>query len=618
MWWPPLKKGGFFLLLPVDLSFFAANPVSLFLHQTATKGCKGTDCMRIRIQRLNRTRKHITAIASSCSLFLSCFLFSPLNAQLANDKEGFKKIDTSAILQLIDSGERIKNARPDEALQLFYTALRQSEQGYYFKGIALASAKSGRWYFGNNVNKSIALASKALAIYEDKGAGSVENIAEAHLILAEAYDEQGRKDSSAYYYYLLGKEIETGTITNPIAAIDFYIKLTIFWVNLDYSNTSNSGYLETIQRYLSKAKEASKHIKDSADAASSIYFLQGAYYHGLGRYDSARFYYLDYIKEREKLNKMEVIRKISTLVNITDTYLQQTFPPDEAIKYIIQVKELGNTPQRSNFLVFFMTFTDLLMAKAMFQQKKYLPAIQLIDTTLKKLKTTGEHLRDEVVEAYKISADSYEALGDLKKALSYKNTYIQLHDSLLKKDRIDMINRLEIRYRIAEKDKELAEQKLVISEANIRVRQRNIMIIGICLLLLFGTALFWQWRRKNIHKQRLQQERIDNLQQKMEIERLNATIAGEEKERTRIARELHDGIGGLLSAAKMNFELVGKKGVEENDTDLRDGISLLQEAAAGLRDTAHNLMPEILLQEGLSRALDTFPPADERKKWYQH
>jgi two-component system NarL family sensor kinase len=542
-------------------------------------------------------------------LFVCFFLLMlPLlaGAQLTASSEDRKPIDTSAVLQLLEKGQKISQSQPDEALRYFTEALQLSKQGRYPRGVALASAKCGRWYFGNNINKSIAFAREAMDIYEEKGVGTAENIAETHLILAEAYDEHGRKDSSAYFYYLLGRELETDSIKNPTTAIDFYTKLTIFWVNLDYGGAENAQYIETLNRYLQKAKMAAKQIKDTADANSVVFFLQGAYYQGLEMYDSARTYYLDYIRAREKLGKLNKVRKISTLANITETYLIEK-RPEEAIAYIKQIKQFGIDPKHSNFLVFYLTFTDLLLAKAYFLEKKYQLAIDLNNVTLQKLTTTGEHLREEVADAYKINAESYEALGDYKTAVKFKNTYELLHDSLAKKDRMDMISSLEIRYQIAEKDKALAEQKLMTGLANSKLRQKNFLIGGICLLVLFGAALFTQWRRKNIHKQRLQQERIDNLQQKIEIERLNATIAGEEKERTRIARELHDGIGGLLSAAKMNFELVDKNGYNElHKTDLRDGINLLQEAAAGLRDTAHNLMPEILLQEGLPRALATY------------
>jgi signal transduction histidine kinase len=271
-----------------------------------------------------------------------------------------------------------------------------------------------------------------------------------------------------------------------------------------------------------------------------------------------------------------------------------------------QVEKLGQSPQRSNYLVFFMLFNNLLKGRMLYQLGEYEKAIALTSEALEKLKSTGAHLRTELVDAHRTLADSYEAIGDYRNALLQKNRYIFLSDSLMRKDKIDMINRLEVRYRIVEKDKILAEQKLKIAAIESRVNNRNLLIIAIVLAALFSVMGFALWRKKNIHKQKLQQERIDNLQQKMEIERLNATINGEEKERARIARDLHDGIGALLTGAKMNFELVKKNSQYTHNPDFMEGLKLLEETAAGLRDTAHNIMPEVLLQEDLADAVRSF------------
>lgn len=549
-------------------------------------------------QKTDKTNNRLNYMLLRCStlLFFICLYSYTANAQK----------DTTAILELINKGRQVVDSNADLGLQYFTEALNKSKKDDYKRGIALASAKIGNWYFGNNIDKTIEYANQAAQIYETNNAGSLDDKADAHLLLAEAYDENGKKDSSAYFYYLLDREIETGNLKNPQLAIDIYTKLTIFWINMDFGTTANEEYLKTITRYVEKAKDVANTIKNSEEAVSSIYFLEGVYYHATKKFDSSRYYYFEYIKERERLKKFGVFRKISTLSNIADTYLQENNPVD-AMRYINEVKALGNDPQNSKYLVFFMAFTDLLKGKAMFQQRKYKEAIQILDDALERLRTTGGHLRNEVVEAYKISADSYEALGDYKKALQQNNTYIRLYDSLMKKDKVDMVSRLEIRYRLAEKDKALAEQNLRIAGAESKVSNRNFFIGGISFLAIFAAVVFVLWRRKNIHRQKLQDERIESLQKTMEIERLNASIAGEEKERTRIARELHDGIGGLLSAAKMNFELVRKNNNDyDNNPDFAEGIKLLEETSAGLRETAHNIMPEVLLQEGLTGAVRSF------------
>ena len=242
----------------------------------------------------------------------------------------------------------------------------------------------------------------------------------------------------------------------------------------------------------------------------------------------------------------------------------------------------------------------------MFQQKDYRATIAILDKALADLGKTGSHLRNEVVESYDIYADSYEALGDYKKALEYKNIYVRLSDSLSKKDKVDIIGRMEVRNRMAEKDKELALQKLALSEVKSKVRDKNFLIGGISLLALSGVVIFALWRKKNISKQKLQEGKIDNLQQKIKIERLKASINAEERERTRIGRELHDGVGGLLSVARMNFELAKKANGNEDNADFGDGLHLLEEATVELRQAAYNLMPEVLLNQGLASAVQAF------------
>jgi len=558
--------------------------------------------LRIKIPLLIRQYK----ITANCYRFwlLSAFCLSAI-VGASQPLTATSLLDTAAIKKQIEKGAAIAEQSPQEAFQLLSESLTASNKIAFNRGIALSSAKLGRWYFGNDIEKAISMGTKALAILENNKSGTVDEIADIHLLLAESYDEKGQKDSAAYFYYVLGAEMDAGNITDPDFAVVVFTKLTIFWVNLDYGTISNNEYKKTIQRFVEKAKQASLKIKDTADARSAVYFIQGAYHHGVKEYDSARQYYSKYIYERERLQKLSSTRKISTLFNIADTYLQESKPTD-ALRYIDEVKKIGNEPGNDKYLAFYISFIDLLTAKAYFQLKEYQICINILNKALADLKLTGTHFRNEVVESYQIYADSYEALGNYKKALEYKNSYINLYDSITKKDRIDMISRLEIRNRMAEKDKELALQKLTLSEVNNKVRDKNFWITGISIIALSGVLIFALWRKKNIDKQKLQQERIDNLQQKINIERLQASITGEERERTRIGRELHDGIGGLLSVARMNFELAKKVKANEENEDFNDGLKLLEEATVELRKAAYNLMPEVLLNQGLASAVQAF------------
>ncbi len=555
-------------------------------------------------QRLGTLRKIATNYAKlGCLLVLGAPFISA--AQDNNTPVPALLKDTAAILDLISKGAEKIDKMPTEAFNDLTTALKSSGAIQYAKGEAMAAAKLGNWYFGNNLNKAIEMGLRAVNVYEKSGTATVENMAEAHLLLSEAYDEAGKKDSSAYYYYLLGEEVTAGSLNDPEFAIKVFTKLSIFWVNFDYGYFPGDEYKNTILRFVNKAKEAAIQIKDTANGRTSTYFIQGAYYHAIKHFDSARYYYATYLSERERLKLISTPRKISTLSNIADTYLQENNPA-EALKYVQRIKEIGKDPEQQKYLAFFMSFIDLQTAKAYFQQKQYKATVEILDKALVDLQKTGSHLRNEVVESYAIYADCYEVLGDYKKALGYKNIYIKLNDSLTKEDKGDIIIRMEVRNRMAEKDKELALQKLTLSEVKSKVRDKNFLIAGISLLALSGIVIFALWRKKNISKQKLQEGQIANLQQKIKIERLKASINAEERERTRIGRELHDGVGGLLSVARMNFELAKKTNDNTGNPDFTDGLQLLEEATVELRQAAYNLMPEILLNQGLASAVQAF------------
>jgi signal transduction histidine kinase len=403
----------------------------------------------------------------------------------------------------------------------------------------------------------------------------------------------------------LSDEIQASRNIKPEFAIELYIKLGIFWVNIN-QDINDEQFIKTTTEYLEKAKEVSLQMQDTVKATAGMYFLRAAVYHGRHKFDSARIYYLQFLEcGKQPGFKLNVSRNISTQCNIADTYLQQNNPKD-AMVYINNVKKLCKDPDKSNYLSFFLAFTGLLEGKALYQLKEYNASVKVLKEALQKIETTGGHLRGEVVEAYKIMADDYKALGNYKEALTTDNMFITLNDSLTKKEKTDMINRLVIRYRLEEKNQELVRQRYAITDAENKIKGRNIVIIGVLSLFIVLALLLIIWRKQNLHKQKLQQQSIENLQQKIKIERLNATIAGEEKERTRIARELHDGIGGLLTAAKLNFESYKKNEEQGSKEDFIIGLKLLEDAGTELRQAAKNLMPQILLQEGLVTAVNDF------------
>lgn len=129
------------------------------------------------------------------------------------------------------------------------------------------------------------------------------------------------------------------------------------------------------------------------------------------------------------------------------------------------------------------------------------------------------------------------------------------------------------------------------------LKQKNLWIgIIIAGVLLSALTLILLWRNK-----------IKLSAQKIRSERLQALMDGEEQERSRMARELHDGIGGMLAGIKMNVTaLQDKQETPELKAGLQHVIGQMTAMGAEIHRAAHNFMPELLDKYGFRQALTTY------------
>lgn len=86
-----------------------------------------------------------------------------------------------------------------------------------------------------------------------------------------------------------------------------------------------------------------------------------------------------------------------------------------------------------------------------------------------------------------------------------------------------------------------------------------------------------------------------------------AVLRTEERFRARYSRELHDGMGPLLSSAKMSMSVLAKRSHSDEDRALIDSTSaVIEEAIRSLREISNNLSPQILSDFGLARGIKNF------------
>ncbi|HRH61478.1 MAG TPA: sensor histidine kinase, partial [Chitinophagaceae bacterium] len=88
-----------------------------------------------------------------------------------------------------------------------------------------------------------------------------------------------------------------------------------------------------------------------------------------------------------------------------------------------------------------------------------------------------------------------------------------------------------------------------------------------------------------------------------------AVLDAEEKERKRIASDLHDGVGQLMSAARMNLSAIKNQiqfEKDEHKNNFNKIVSLIDDSCNEVRTVSHNLMPNVLLKAGLAAAVREF------------
>jgi signal transduction histidine kinase len=128
---------------------------------------------------------------------------------------------------------------------------------------------------------------------------------------------------------------------------------------------------------------------------------------------------------------------------------------------------------------------------------------------------------------------------------------------------------------------------------------------GVLLLIIATSLLLW---RLAVQKKRISEQQVKQLQQDKQLIATQSILDGEVQERTRLASDLHDGLGSMLTGIKLNLELM-KKAVsfnEEEEKYFNNAMKILNDSITDMRRVAHHLMPNTLSQYGLKAALKDF------------
>lgn len=388
--------------------------------------------------------------------------------------------------------------------------------------------------------------------------------------------------------------------------------------------------------YLLKSLRIEERFGDKQHIGEG-YLNVGDVYSNMKKFDQALYYYFKYIELNKGYGKLDALADIQN--NIGNVYAQKE-QNDSALFYLNEglktARGNGNKDAIANCLsglakVYFNTkkfdqsmdyykqalaiheelgfkeaITNSLnnISNVYVEIENFKKGIEYADRSLQLSKEIGA--KQSITNAYLLLAQAYSGLNDYKKAYDYFEDYNLYNDSLVNEKSSRQIAEMQTRFETEKKDHEnkLLSESNKIKDLTIEKNktERNILFASIFFILLLSYLLYSRYRLKQ--KELLQAE----ILKEREL-RSKAVIEAEEQERLRIAKDLHDGIGQTLSAAKMNMSNL-ESGInsfnEEQHMMMQNAIELIDESVKEVRSVSHNMMPNALLKTGLAKAVRDF------------
>jgi two-component system, NarL family, sensor kinase len=207
---------------------------------------------------------------------------------------------------------------------------------------------------------------------------------------------------------------------------------------------------------------------------------------------------------------------------------------------------------------------------------------------------------------YNELADAATKQMDYKKALEYFQKRTSLRDSIFSTEKTKQIEELNTKYQTVKKEQ-------IIEQQQNRLIKQNFLFLGLAgLALMIGLLAWSQYKRYKLRKETQLQTEIMKQQELA----TKAVIEAEEEERQRIARDLHDGVGQMMSVAKMNLSAFESEIIfsnEEQKLSFEKIIHLVDDSCKEVRHVSHNMMPHALLKSNLASAVRDFIDKIDKK-----
>ncbi|MFY0602164.1 MAG: sensor histidine kinase [Cyclobacteriaceae bacterium] len=370
-----------------------------------------------------------------------------------------------------------------------------------------------------------------------------------------------------------------------------YLSLGNLYAEIGYIDSARNQYIRSLTFW--ESREDDYEIARVKNGLGNAYYLRHLY-------DSA----LQYFKESASLKKQLGAGDLDVTYNNVGNVYSNLGELDSALHYYIKslkIKKMNNdlaglSLTHANIGILHKKNGDLITALQYFEK-----SIEYLDS--------NDFLIQ--IEIYDNISDIYSSTGQPEKALYYKDMYLRSRDTLEQSFR----NAVEFRRKFEQEKSrsEILERDQEIQSKELAAKNSLIAVLILVVLIIFMVSFFFikSKNRRNrlllIEKDKdLAQQKVVELLKDQEVYAMNAMIEGQEGERKRIAQDLHDRLGSILTTVKLHFKSV-EESIEElksrSHTQYEKANELLDEACEEVRKIAHDMDSGLLSKFGLIAAL---------------
>lgn len=571
--------------------------------------------------------------------------------------------------QIIDSLERLIPRQKDSILANTYSELawqyrtvnRDKAIGYgrkaislsrklgYMKGLAQSYNDMGILYFDKEeYDSSVVLYREALKIRERLG--DVSGRAKLYNKIGIVYQKRGDYSKALEaQQQALDLFEQTGDNTGISWSLN---NIGILHQNL--------GWQEDALKYHKRSVAIKEKLNDRAGLAQS-YANMANIYKVLLKYEEAEEYYDKALEMARVLENREYISNVQN--NLGELYSRKK----DYTKAIAAMQESYSIREEMGDTKGMVSCLNNIAS--LYIDIKQTDTAEKLLAQAEQLGLEGVNTKPELMSVYQTYTKLFEAKGDVHNSLERYKRYVNVKDSIYTGEMQGRFAEMEAEFQSLEKDKQIQHQQLELkqklytlslqqlrlSQADLElagneleikkqrekildqqletakkehalqalyreqqvkdlelenkeltINRRNITLAAFGGLGLMGTLLAFSFYRRNKLKQEAAMQAAVLHEQQQAT---RAVLEAEEKERKRIAGDLHDTVGQMMSAVKMNLSVLENE-IPFGDNVQRDAykkmLTLVDQSCKEVRTVSHNIMPNALLKSGLANGVRDF------------